>query len=121
MFDLNMMFSFDLLYSKQLLPQVEDVLYTKDKGKKNFSSKHSSNDDKRSNTKRQSKGNSKDCYRCGKLGHLKRNYHIEVVCNQCGKPGHIKPNCQVNLMKPKQVLRMKVVNLNNPNGALLIH
>ncbi|KAK9190308.1 hypothetical protein WN943_018912 [Citrus x changshan-huyou] len=53
--------------------QVEDVLYTKDQGKKNYSSK------------------------CGKQGHIKRDCRVKVVCNRCGKSGHIKANCRVKL------------------------
>ncbi|ESR33725.1 hypothetical protein CICLE_v10006335mg [Citrus x clementina] len=44
--------------------QVEDVLYTKDQAKNNYSSKQPLGDQFR--TEGQSKGKSKGCYRCGK-------------------------------------------------------
>lgn len=75
--------------------QVEDVLYTKNQGKKNYSSKQPSGDQFR--TEGQSKGKSKGCYRCGKQGHNKQDCWVKVVCNRCGKSGHIKANCRVKL------------------------
>ncbi|KAA8549858.1 hypothetical protein F0562_001542 [Nyssa sinensis] len=84
--------------NKQSPSQVEDALYTKDKAKSNSFSKHSSADSKQSKTKGQSRGNSKSYYRCGKLGHLKRDCHVKVVCNRCEKSVHIKQNCRVNLI-----------------------
>ena len=83
--------------SSKSFSQVEDILYTKDQGKNNFSTKHSSSNNKQSKIEGQSMGNSKACYRCGKLGQIKRDCRVKVVCSRCGKSGHIKQNCRVNL------------------------
>ncbi|RWR74934.1 Integrase, catalytic core [Cinnamomum micranthum f. kanehirae] len=83
---------------KKSLSLVEDALYTKDQGNKNFF-KQGSDDTEQSNNEGKFRGNSKGCFRCGQLGHIKRDCHARVVCNRCGKSGHIKANCRVKLME----------------------
>ncbi|KAL8045369.1 hypothetical protein ABFX02_08G109000 [Erythranthe guttata] len=75
--------------------QMEDALYTKDHKKKNVYSKEA--DYKQPKSEGQFKGNSKGCYRCGKLGHMKRDCRVKVACNRCRKAGHIKQNFRVKL------------------------
>ena len=74
-------------------PQVEDVLYIKDQRKKSSSSKHFASN----KNQEQPKGISRTCYKCGKLGHIKRDCRVKVKCDRCGKLGHIKSNCRVRL------------------------
>ncbi|CAK9155221.1 unnamed protein product [Ilex paraguariensis] len=59
------------------ISEVEDVLFTKDKWKNRGVPKHSSSDGKQAKAEMESDGNSKSCYRCGKLGHIKRNCQSE--------------------------------------------
>ena len=54
------------------LSQVDDVFYTNDQRKINFSSKNSSGDYKQSRSEGQRGGDSKTCFRCGETGHFKR-------------------------------------------------
>lgn len=75
---------------------VEDVLFTKDKGRDKSTTKHVDNG-KQQRYAANSDGNSKTCHRCGKHGHIKKYCRVKVVCQRCGKSGHIKPNCRVKL------------------------
>ncbi|KAM7491750.1 hypothetical protein LguiA_034671 [Lonicera macranthoides] len=85
--------------SSKSLSQVDDVLYTNDRRKMNFSSKNSS-DNKQSRNEGESGGDSKTCFRCGKTRHFKRNCRVKIVCNRCGNSCHIKRrNCRVKLKK----------------------
>ena len=39
----------------------------------------------------------KTCFRCGKDGHFKHDYHVKVTCSRSGKSGHIKKFCHLKL------------------------
>ncbi|KAH6807330.1 hypothetical protein C2S51_028438 [Perilla frutescens var. frutescens] len=76
--------------NKQSASPVEDALYAKDKGKGKFVNTNNSNGRNYPKGDEQSKKFSKECYRCGKTGHMKRTCRVKVKCDRCGKPGHIQ-------------------------------
>lgn len=77
--------------------QVEEVLYSRDQGKRNYSAKQIAGGSVLSNDEGQSKGTARTYFRCGKHGHFKCDCQVKVICNRCGKSGHIQSNCRVNL------------------------
>ncbi|KAL0294543.1 UNVERIFIED_CONTAM: Retrovirus-related Pol polyprotein from transposon RE2 [Sesamum radiatum] len=85
--------------NNKLSPKSEDVLYVKDHRRKDVNSKFLSSDKNQFRTEDQSKKPSKSCYRCEKLGHLKRDCRLKLVCDRCGKSGHIKANYQVKMQE----------------------
>ncbi|KAK4426940.1 hypothetical protein Salat_1462800, partial [Sesamum alatum] len=97
--------------NNKLSPKSEDMLYVKDHSRKNVHSKSLSSNKNQFRTEDQSKRPSKACYRCGKLGHLKRDCRVKVVYDRCKRSGHIKANCRVKM----QEIEANVVNdINEP-------
>ena len=41
-----------------------------------------------------SKNKDKECYRCGKIGHMSYNCVESIQCNYCNRKGHIENNCK---------------------------
>ncbi|KAK8344206.1 hypothetical protein V6Z11_A07G063300 [Gossypium hirsutum] len=83
----------------KLSSKSEDVLFVKDQMRKILYSKSSSGDRNQSRSEKQPKRPFKSCYRCGKLGHIKRDCRVKVACDRCGKPGYIKANCRVKMQE----------------------
>lgn len=85
--------------NSQSSSRVEEVLYAKDKGKSKFTAKSSSAGGNFSKGEGHPKKSATECYRCGKLGHIKRNCRVKVKCERCGKTNHIQRNCRTDFGK----------------------
>lgn len=80
-------------------PFKEDVLYSKEQRRSSVT-RNSAGDRKYSATNEEKqKSSSRGCYRCGKPGHIKRDYRVKVSCDRCGKHGHVKANCRVKMQE----------------------